>query len=59
MFSTPGFMTQISNDKFRKFFFEQYDFVKGFVMDSSNFADVKSWGLTFSILKFKKNEKYI
>ena len=59
MFSTPGFMTQISNDKFRKFFFEQYDFVKGFVMDSSNFADVKSWGLTFSILKSKKNEKYI
>ena len=53
-FSTPGFITQISNDKFRENFFTKYEFKKGFVMNSNEFADIKSWGLTFSVLQFKK-----
>ena len=53
-FSTPGFMTQISNEKFRETFFCNYEFIKGFVMNSNEFSDTKSWGLTFSILKYKK-----
>jgi hypothetical protein len=51
MFSTPGFLTQISNKNFRNKFLSQYSLVDGFMMDSAEFADIKSWGLTFSILK--------
>jgi hypothetical protein len=51
MFSTPGFLTQISNKNFRNKFLSEYSLVDGFIMDSGEFADIKSWGLTFSILK--------
>ena len=40
--------------QFREKFFEKFDFIKGFIMDASNFADVKSWGLSFSVFNSKK-----
>jgi hypothetical protein len=56
MFSTPGFLSQISNKIFRNKFLSKYSLTKGFIMNSSEFADVKSWGLTFSILTPTENE---
>jgi hypothetical protein len=56
MFSTPGFLSQISNKMFRNKFLSKYSLTKGFIMNSSEFADVKSWGLTFSILTPTENE---
>jgi hypothetical protein len=59
MFSTPGFLTQISNKNFRNKFLLEYSLVNGFMMDSAEFADIKSWGLTFSILKpIQSENKY-
>jgi hypothetical protein len=40
-----------SFDIFRNKLFTKYGLKKGFLMDSSNFADVKSWGLSFSIIE--------
>ena len=54
MFSKPNFATAPSFNKFRKNFMSEYDFSGGFVMDAAEFADVKSWPLTFTILSFKK-----
>lgn len=51
MFTPPSFLTTVSFENFRKKFLEKFVFTKGFLMDASNFADVKSWGLTFSIFK--------
>jgi hypothetical protein len=56
MFSTPGFISQISNKSFRTKFLSKYSLTKGFIMNSSEFADVKSWGLTFSILTPTESE---
>lgn len=53
MFSNPSYLTGEKFKKFREVVVSQYDFKGGFVMDASNFADVKSWGLTFSILQSK------
>ena len=54
MFSNPTYLTGQKFQKFREVIICDYDFNGGFVMDASNFADVKSWGLTFSILSIKK-----
>ena len=50
VFTPSLFFTGGSNKDLRKAIFKTHTFVKGFIMDSSNFADVKSWGLSFSIL---------
>jgi hypothetical protein len=55
MFSTPLFLCGDTFTNFRKKVLTLFDYEKGFLMDSKNFADVKSWGLLFSILKRKKN----
>ena len=52
-FSPPLYLSGQSYEKFRKKLFKNWEFEKGFLMNASNFADVKEWGLTFSILKKK------
>jgi len=54
MFTKPLFISGPTFDIFRKLILTQYKFEKGFLMNSSHFADVKSWGLSFSILSFQK-----
>ncbi len=54
MFTKPLFISGPTFSSFRKEVLSHYDFNKGFIMNSSHFADVKSWGLTFSILSRKK-----
>ena len=55
MFSKPMFMTSSGFSVFREKVLKKYQFSGGFIMDSCNFADVKSWGLSFTIWKNKKN----
>jgi len=50
LFSPPLFYTGHSYKKFREMTSVEQKFRKGFLMDSKNFADVSSWGLSFSIL---------
>jgi len=54
MFTPPLYLSGPSSKELREIIFESMKFEKGFLMDSSNFADVKSWGLSFSILSSKK-----
>ena len=56
MFTPPLYITGQSMQKFRKKLFTKYGISKGFMMDAANFADVKSWGLVFTIIS--KNETY-
>lgn len=53
VFSPPLMYSGIDFKIFRDKVLDNYDFTSGFIMDASNFADVKSWGLTFSVLKKK------
>ena len=53
MFSMPTLYTGSSFKGFREKVLAKYEFQKGFVMDSEQFADVSSWALTFSILSVK------
>ena len=55
MFTKPMFMTSSGFSVFRKKILHQYEYCGGFIMDSCNFADVKSWGLSFTIWKNKEN----
>jgi hypothetical protein len=54
MFTPPSFISTVSFNKLRNLLMTKYVFEKGFLMDAANFADVKSWGLSFSILSVKK-----
>jgi hypothetical protein len=54
MYTPPLYLTGESFLELRKLLLENFEFKKGFIMDAANFADVKSWGLTFSILTPKK-----
>jgi len=51
VFSPPLMYSGIDFQVFRKKVLSKYEFKGGFIMDSSHFADVSSWGLTFSVLK--------
>jgi hypothetical protein len=51
MFTPPLYLSGESFYNLRKIIFKKKSFEKGFLMDASNFADVKSWGLSFTILK--------
>jgi len=53
VFSPPLMYTGIDFKIFREKVLSNFDFKGGFIMDSSNFADVSSWGLTFSVLTKK------
>jgi hypothetical protein len=50
VFSPPLMYSGIDFKIFREKVLSQYEFKVGFIMDSAQFADVKSWGLTFSVL---------
>jgi len=53
VFSKPMIYTAPSFSGFRKYISTRINFCGGFVISASNFADVKSWPLTFSILKIQ------
>jgi hypothetical protein len=53
MFTPPTLYVSESFDTFRNKMLSNYIFKKGFIMDAANFADVKSWGLSFSIIENK------
>jgi hypothetical protein len=53
LFCPPLLLSGDSYSGLRKYMFQKLDFKKGFLMDAKNFADVKSWGLSFSILSSK------
>lgn len=54
MFTPPLYLSGPSTKRVRDILKESMEFEKGFLMDAANFADVKSWGLSFSILSVKK-----
>jgi hypothetical protein len=54
LFSPPLYLTGLSYKKFREEFNIENKFMSGYLMDSKNFADVSSWGLSFSILSCEK-----
>jgi len=53
MFTPPTYVSSESNKPIYNLIFDKMNFEKGFLMDAANFADVKSWGLSFSILSRK------
>ena len=55
LFSPPGFLASGSNKEFRKYFLPKFNYKNGYIMDSSNFADVQSWGLSFTIFDSQTN----
>lgn len=50
------FLSAASYEDFRKLFFNKFIFEKGFIMNASNFSDVKDWLISFSILKLDKGK---
>jgi hypothetical protein len=53
VFSPPLMYSGIDFKIFREKVLNQYEFKSGFIMNSAHFADVSSWGLTFSVLDKK------
>lgn len=59
LFSPPLFFTGGSFSKFREYFLDKFKFKNGYLINASNFADVKPWGLLFTVWcsgKFYNNE---
>jgi len=54
VFCPPLLLSGDSYKGLRNLLLNKKIFTKGFLMDAKNFADVKSWGLSFSIFKSKK-----
>jgi len=54
LFSNPLFLTGQVFKVFRQKVLSNYVFENGFMIDAAEFADVESWGLSFSILSIKK-----
>jgi len=54
LFSNPLFLTGQVFKEFRKKVISKYIFKGGFMIDAAEFADVESWGLSFSILSVKE-----
>ena len=57
-FTNSSLFTYPSYNNFRKYIFENKNYVKGFVIDASEFADVKSWPLSFSVIK-NNSDKFL
>lgn len=58
-FSLPTFIVGDSFKKFINYYTDKNNnFIKGFLMDSNEFADTKSWGLTFSIFGESNQRNY-
>jgi hypothetical protein len=55
-FSKPMFLTSEGFTDFRKKVLCKYGFGNGFLMNSNEFADTKSWGLSFSVWKKNSTE---
>ena len=53
LFSKSNFFTSSGFTKFRKKVWMGYGFKSGFIMDASEFADVKQWPLTFTVWQSK------
>jgi hypothetical protein len=53
-FSNPLYLTGQVFKVFRQKIFSKYFYENGFMIDATEFADVESWGLSFSILSVKK-----
>jgi len=53
MFTPPTYVSSESNKPIYDLIFDKMNFENGFIMDAANFADVKSWPLSFSILSRK------
>lgn len=53
VFSPPLMYSGMDFQVFREKVLSKYDFKRGFIMNSAHFADVSSWGLTFSVLNKK------
>jgi hypothetical protein len=49
IFSKPLFMSGSSYKEFRTSFTSDFEYENGFLMDSKEFSDVESWGLSFTI----------
>ena len=49
IFSPPLFFSGISFKLFREAFTKNFEFVGGFLLNANNFANVKSWGISFSL----------
>ena len=53
-FTNASFFNYPSYENLRNYVFQKMSFQNGFIIDASEFADVKSWPLSFSILSVRK-----